>query len=169
MRKTSKILYTLAGAGIIGMLTGCGAEEPMASMQAIVPEQVESSESAQRPSADSSRPGQISAPIDSTEIGKEENKSAQTNNTANSNVSPETASKENTSSEPAPGKTIEVIALADSEEAAKSIAQMYQIDLKSYSLGVAVYTTDKEFSTLLQLGRDNDYPTLSLNHEVQLY
>lgn len=54
-------------------------------------------------------------------------------------------------------------ALADSLEKAQEIADLYGIELDSYSYGVAAYSTDKDISELLRLGEENDYPTLEPN------
>ena len=63
----------------------------------------------------------------------------------------------------------QLTALADTLEEAQKIADLYGIELDSYSYGVAVYHTDKDISELIQLGLDNDYPTLAPNTEVYLH
>lgn len=60
-------------------------------------------------------------------------------------------------------------ALADTLEEAETIAELYGIELSSYSYGVAIYTTDKNFQELMDLGAENDYPTLTPNYEVELH
>lgn len=57
----------------------------------------------------------------------------------------------------------QLTALADNLEEAQEIADLYGIELDSYSYGVAAYSTDKDISELLRLGEENDYPTLSPN------
>ncbi|MDE6404612.1 MAG: hypothetical protein K2M20_03035 [Lachnospiraceae bacterium] len=52
-------------------------------------------------------------------------------------------------------------ALADTLEDAQEIADLYGIELESYSYGVATYRTDKDISELMNLGLENDYPTLA--------
>ncbi|MDE5939573.1 MAG: hypothetical protein K2H37_10880 [Lachnospiraceae bacterium] len=54
-------------------------------------------------------------------------------------------------------------ALADTLEDAQEIADLYGIELESYSYGVATYRTDKDISELINLGLENDYPTLAPN------
>ena len=63
----------------------------------------------------------------------------------------------------------QLTALADSQEDAQEIANLYGIELKSYSYGVATYTTDKNLREILDLGLENDYPELTPDHESQLY
>lgn len=57
----------------------------------------------------------------------------------------------------------QLTALADSLEEAQEIADLYGIELDSYSYGVAAYSTDKDISELLRMGEENDYPTLAPN------
>ncbi|MBD5508139.1 MAG: hypothetical protein HDR05_08865 [Lachnospiraceae bacterium] len=63
----------------------------------------------------------------------------------------------------------QLTALADTLEDAQEIADLYGIELVSYSYGVAVYHTDKDISELIQLGLDNDYPTLAPDTEIYLH
>ena len=63
----------------------------------------------------------------------------------------------------------QLIALADTPEEAQEIADLYGIELDSYSYGVAVYHTDKDISELIQFGLDHDYPTLAPDTEVYLH
>lgn len=64
----------------------------------------------------------------------------------------------------------ELIALADTREEAEEIAELYGIELSSYSYGVATYTTDKSTVELMELGEKNGYPALSPNNnETKLY
>lgn len=63
----------------------------------------------------------------------------------------------------------QLTALADSLEEAQEIADLYGIELDSYSYGVAAYHTDKDISELIRLGLENDYPTLAPNDTNTLY
>lgn len=63
----------------------------------------------------------------------------------------------------------ELVALADTREEAEEIAELYGIELSTYSYGVATYTTDKNLKELMKLGEENDYPTLTPNYEVELH
>lgn len=63
----------------------------------------------------------------------------------------------------------ELVALADTQEEAERIGELYGIELSSYSYGTAVYVTDKDPLQLMELGRDNDYPALTLNGESYLH
>ena len=73
-------------------------------------------------------------------------------------------SAENGDSDPS-----QLTALADTPEEAQEIAELYGIELVSYSYGVAVYHTDKDIAELIQLGLDNGYPTLAPDTEVYLH
>lgn len=63
----------------------------------------------------------------------------------------------------------ELVALAETREEAEKIAELYGIELNTYSYGVATYTTDKNLKELMKLGEENDYPTLTPNYEVELH
>lgn len=65
--------------------------------------------------------------------------------------------------------TTRLTALADDLEEAEEIADLYGIELDSYSYGVATYTTDKDMQELISLGEENDYPTLVPNHKDKLH
>jgi len=65
--------------------------------------------------------------------------------------------------------TSQLTALADTQEAAQEIADLYGIELKSFSFGVATYTTDKNLREILDLGLENGYPELTPDFENQLY
>lgn len=63
----------------------------------------------------------------------------------------------------------ELTALADTREEAEEIAELYGIELSSYSYGVATYTTDKNTQELIEMGAENDYPVLTPNFESELH
>lgn len=63
----------------------------------------------------------------------------------------------------------ELVALADTREEAEKIAELYGIELNTYSYGVATYTTDKNLQELIDLGVENNYPALTPNYEVELH
>ena len=63
----------------------------------------------------------------------------------------------------------ELVALAETREEAEQIAELYGIELSTYSYGVATYITDKNLKELMKLGEENDYPTLTPNYEVELH
>lgn len=63
----------------------------------------------------------------------------------------------------------ELVALADTREDAEEIAELYGIELSTYSYGVATYTTDKNPLELRALGEENGYPELTPNYENELY
>lgn len=62
----------------------------------------------------------------------------------------------------------ELTALADSQEEADEIAELYGIELKSYSYGVAVFTTEEDPQKLMQLGEEEGYPELQYNYTFHL-
>lgn len=65
--------------------------------------------------------------------------------------------------------TTELVALADTQEEAEEIAELYGIELNSYSYGVATYTTDKSPQELIELGTEKGYPALTPNYKQELY
>lgn len=65
--------------------------------------------------------------------------------------------------------TTQLTALADTLEKAEEIAELYGIELDSYSYGVATYITDKDVQELMNMGEENDYPTLAPNYKNKLH
>ncbi|MDE7270095.1 MAG: hypothetical protein K2N81_06430, partial [Acetatifactor sp.] len=64
---------------------------------------------------------------------------------------------------------VELIALVDTEEGAQEIADLYEIELLSFSESVAVYATDQDPHELIALGQEKGYPLLSINQIQQLH
>ena len=64
---------------------------------------------------------------------------------------------------------VELIALVDTEEEAQEIADLYEIELLSFSESVAVYATDQDPHELIALGQEKGYPLLSINQIQQLH
>lgn len=62
----------------------------------------------------------------------------------------------------------QLTALADTLEEAQEIADLYGIELDSYSYGVATYSTDKDIAELLLFGEENNYPTLAPNQKSEI-
>lgn len=62
-----------------------------------------------------------------------------------------------------------LMAEADSEEEARTIAEQYGITFVSYNNGIAVYQTDEDPFQVIVRGQENDYPQLSLNLKRELY
>lgn len=88
---------------------------------------------------------------------------------SDSQFTPEWEEESSSPANPDAKSPAQLTALADSQEAAQEIADLYGIELKSYSHGVATYTTDKNLREILDLGLENDYPELTPNFENQLY
>lgn len=66
-------------------------------------------------------------------------------------------------SEPAVAEGQELFMLSDSEEEAKKVAETYGIKFVDFSHGVATFHTEENPSTVIQQGRENGWPELSLN------
>lgn len=66
------------------------------------------------------------------------------------------------------GEKVSMIALADTKEEAKKIAELYGIELVNFSYGVAEYETTKEPQELIALGEKNNYPALSTNNTLTI-
>lgn len=59
-------------------------------------------------------------------------------------------------------------ALADTQEEAEKIADLYGIELKAYSYGVATYVTDKDPEAVIAEGIEKGYPTLAVDQKIYL-
>lgn len=59
-------------------------------------------------------------------------------------------------------------ALADTQEEAEKIADLYGIELKAYSYGVATYVTDKDPEAVIAEGIEKGYPTLAVDQRIYL-
>lgn len=66
------------------------------------------------------------------------------------------------------GEKVSMIALADTKEEAKKIAELYGIELVNFSYGVAEYETTKDPQELIALGEKNNYPALSINNTLTI-
>lgn len=62
-----------------------------------------------------------------------------------------------------------LMAIADSEEAAEEIAELYGITLVSCENGIAVYQTEEDPMQVISRGQENNYPQLSLNFKRELH
>lgn len=188
MHKKSRLLIAIAGAGLIGLLTGCGQEEaqivPINPVRNVTPENskvVDNSVGAKNPTETTQNQGSLLQPAESsgnnnsggnsssdvTPAGDSSVNPNTNNNSANGDSNSNSNSNSNNKTD---DSGVELIALVDSEEEAQEVANLYGITLKSYSLGVAVYyATSQEPQTIIQMGIDKGYPQLSLNHEMHLF
>lgn len=66
------------------------------------------------------------------------------------------------------GEKVSMIALADTKEEAKKIAELYGIELVNFSYGVAEYETTKDPQELIALGEKKNYPALSTNNTLTI-
>ncbi len=62
----------------------------------------------------------------------------------------------------------ELMCLADSQAEAEDIAELYDITLVEFANGVATFTTDKDLQEVIQIGKDNGWTELSINHIIEL-
>ena len=63
----------------------------------------------------------------------------------------------------------ELFCLADTEEEAEEIAELYDIELVSYSNGVAVFHTEENPNDVIEKGKANNWPLLETNHTVSAH
>jgi len=63
----------------------------------------------------------------------------------------------------------ELVALAETEEEAKAIAEQYGIELVEFSYGVATFHTEEDPRDVIARGEENGWPTLSLNGQAELH
>ncbi|MDO4988923.1 MAG: hypothetical protein Q4E45_00295 [Eubacteriales bacterium] len=62
----------------------------------------------------------------------------------------------------------ELYCLADSQEEAEKLAELYGIELVEFSNGVATFHAEEDPQTVITRGKDNGWPLLSLNVVEQL-
>ena len=62
----------------------------------------------------------------------------------------------------------ELLCLADTEEEAQEIADMYGIELVEFGYGVATFHAENP-QAVIQMGKEKGYPELSLNSNMELY
>jgi len=63
----------------------------------------------------------------------------------------------------------ELVGTFDDEEQAKACAELYGIELLSFSYGVAVFKVEGDPKELIAKGKENGWPELSLNHIFQAF
>lgn len=62
----------------------------------------------------------------------------------------------------------ELYCVAENNETAENIAALYCITLVSYEWGIATFHSEEDPETVIERGRINGWPLLSLNTEKQL-
>ncbi|WP_026517875.1 hypothetical protein [Butyrivibrio sp. MC2021] len=73
---------------------------------------------------------------------------------------------------PAAGEYVEgaeLLCLAQTEEEAKKIAELYGIELVEFSYGVATFHTTENPGDVIKRGLEKGYPELSINGYSELY
>ena len=60
-------------------------------------------------------------------------------------------------------KTAPLMAEADTEEAARELAELYGISLVDYRYGLATFATDEDPREVIRRGQENGWPELTLN------
>ena len=103
--------------------------------------------------------GEGSDTADQITVSKNTDMTKQTDSSEKIDIGEQTAIVDSTQQ----GRKGNLVALADTEEEAKRIANLYDIDLISFSYGVAVYDTDKDLDKLIKWGEKQGYPRLSIN------
>lgn len=58
----------------------------------------------------------------------------------------------------------ELIGIFEDEQQAKDAAELYKIELISFGDGVALFRYEGDLEALIELGEQNGWPQLSLNH-----
>lgn len=61
-----------------------------------------------------------------------------------------------------------LIALTNSEETAKEIAEQYGITFVAFEKGVATFYTDEDLNQVIKRGEENGYPALYINYAREL-
>jgi len=62
----------------------------------------------------------------------------------------------------------ELMCLVDTKSEAEEIAKLYDIELVTFADGVATFHTDKNLQDVIQTGKDNNWPEISINHIIYL-
>lgn len=62
-----------------------------------------------------------------------------------------------------------LMALTDSEESAREIAEQYGITFLSFEEGIAFYDTEEELAQVVRRGEENGYPAVYINYARELY
>lgn len=62
-----------------------------------------------------------------------------------------------------------LMALTDSEETAREIADQYGITFVFFENGVAIFDTDEDTAQVIERGEKNGYPPLYVNQKRELY
>lgn len=62
-----------------------------------------------------------------------------------------------------------LMALTDSEETAREIAEQYGITFVFFENGVAIFDTDEDTAQVIERGEKNGYPSLYVNQKRELY
>ncbi len=70
---------------------------------------------------------------------------------------------------PEVAKGNELFCLADSEEEAKKIAELYGIELVEFSNGVATFHTEEPLDEVIKRGQDNGWKLLEINSVVHMH
>lgn len=65
-------------------------------------------------------------------------------------------------------ETEPLMALAESEEDAKKIAEQYGITFVAYQEGIATYYTAEDLNQVITRGEENGYSTLYINYQREL-
>lgn len=63
----------------------------------------------------------------------------------------------------------ELLAFTSTEQEAHDIAKLYEIDLKYWDGGLAVFTTDRDIYDVIRQGKEKGWPALSVNGINQLH
>lgn len=58
----------------------------------------------------------------------------------------------------------ELLALVDTEEEARQIAEIYEIEFVQFANGVATYHTEEAPGAVVERGRENGWPEISVNY-----
>lgn len=81
---------------------------------------------------------------------------------------------ENVAESTAPGQTKtessgNLLCWAENEEEARSIAKLYGIEFVSFSNHIAVFNTDEDIAKLIEHGKKEGWPELSVNGESSAF
>ena len=80
-----------------------------------------------------------------------------------------TATQSGKTPDASPVEGRELLCTVESEEEARSVAELYSIELIEFTGHLAVYHTEEDVSAVLQRGEANGWPELSVNRRGSIF
>ena len=150
---TKRILGILIMGVSLLALAGCGSAQPAPAEPTPSPDMAQKSDVASFDAAQTPEAGSTSDAAQTPEAGS----------------TSDAIEVQGVSGKSDDTKESQLCGLAESEEEAKKIAELYGIELVDYSYGLATFHTDEDPQKIIDEGVEKGYPQLTLNGSNQLY